>query len=156
MAYQSFKRCSMCCVFLSREHFNVRRNGEPSAYCKQCNAAYCRAHYRRNITKHNARRYENSKRYRRRNREFVLEYLRSHPCVDCGETDLVVLEFDHVEEKRWDLGYIGHRDCPLATIQSEIERCVVRCANCHRRRTARQFGWKKGRVELVTGRSSAW
>lgn len=28
-------------------------------------------------------------------------------------------------------------------ILSEIEKCDVRCANCHKRRTARQFNWSK-------------
>jgi hypothetical protein len=73
----------------------------------------------------------------------VIEYLRSHPCVDCGETDPVVLDFDHVDRftKRWDIaGRIGY-GLAWRTIQAEIAKCVVRCANCHRRRTARQFGW---------------
>jgi hypothetical protein len=67
-----------------------------------------------------------------RNREFVDDYLRNHPCVDCGEDDLLVLEFDHVNEK-----VRGVRELMAAgrqRIEEEIDRCVVRCANCHTRR----------------------
>lgn len=31
------------------------------------------------------------------------------------------------------------RDCT----KKEVITCVVRCSNCHRRKTARQFGWSK-------------
>jgi hypothetical protein len=34
---------------------------------------------------------------------------------------------------------------PWSRVLLEIEKCDVRCANCHRRRTAQQYGWRKAR-----------
>jgi hypothetical protein len=60
--------------------------------------------------------------------------------VDCGETDPVVLEFDHVRDKLKDIGYMVTVGFSWSAIQLEIEKCEVRCANCHRRKTARVQG----------------
>ena len=78
---------------------------------------------------------------RPRNREFVAEYLSTHPCVDCGEGDLIVLEFDHRDPatKREDVGRLIHTST-VGIVRAEIEKCDVRCGNCHRIRTATQFG----------------
>jgi hypothetical protein len=70
---------------------------------------------------------------------FLLEYLRDHPCVDCGESDPLVLEFDHVGEKSFEIG-AGLPDRNWDSILREIAKCEVVCANCHRRRTAQRFG----------------
>jgi hypothetical protein len=75
-----------------------------------------------------------------RNRQFIVDYLRAHPCVDCGEADIVVLEFDHLRDKVASISQMI-RNNELARIIEEIAKCDVVCANCHRRRTAQRGGW---------------
>lgn len=72
----------------------------------------------------------------------MLEHLLKNPCIDCGEKDILVLEFDHVDRKRKRATVTRLLHLPLETVKKEIEKCAVRCCNCHRRRTARQMGWK--------------
>ena len=82
--------------------------------------------------------------YRNRNALFVFHYLSSRPCVDCGETDPVVLDFDHVRGvKRKNISRMLSSTHSLAAISAEIEKCDVRCANCHRRVTAKRGGMRE-------------
>jgi hypothetical protein len=64
---------------------------------------------------------------------------RKHPCVDCGERDPVVLEFDHLRDKVRNVSGMANACQPWAKIEAEIAKCEVVCANCHRRRTARRI-----------------
>ena len=85
---------------------------------------------------------ERNKGYIARNAQHVWDYLLAHPCVDCGETDPIVLEFDHVRgEKVFALSNMVQRQFSLAKLDAEIAKCEVRCANCHKRKTAREQGW---------------
>jgi hypothetical protein len=71
-----------------------------------------------------------------RSRAHVLAFLKEHPCVDCGEDDLRVLEFDHVRGvKLAAVTKLMYQKRPLAILQVEIAKCEVRCANCHRKKT---------------------
>ena len=71
------------------------------------------------------------------------DYLSKHTCIDCGESDIVVLEFDHKSNKFKEIGKMVTGRCSLQRVILEIEKCEVRCANCHRRKTAHQQGWFK-------------
>ena len=77
---------------------------------------------------------------RRRNLEFIREYLATRACVDCGEGHVVVLEFDHIGPKRATVAKLAWQEHSLASLKREIAECQVRCANCHRRRTCQTFG----------------
>jgi hypothetical protein len=69
-------------------------------------------------------------------RQYVTDYLLAHPCVDCGEKDIIVLEFDHVRgDKKYNVSNLIMQSYGLNTLITEIEKCEVRCANCHRRIT---------------------
>lgn len=73
---------------------------------------------------------------RERNRKHLRKHLSSNPCVDCGESDIVVLDFDHVRgNKISSLADSVNKAWSLRKIDEEIEKCEIRCANCHRRIT---------------------
>lgn len=86
---------------------------------------------------------ERKRRVRTENRKAVLTYLLAHPCVDCGERDPDVLDFDHVRgEKRSEVTDLAfHNSLNWAAVEVEIAKCEVRCANCHRRKTRKSLGW---------------
>lgn len=68
-----------------------------------------------------------------RNRNIVVNYLKKHPCVDCGNTDIRVLQFDHVIGKKIDSVSVGVKDSwSVEKLLKEINKCEVRCANCHK------------------------
>lgn len=76
------------------------------------------------------------------NRAFILEYLRLHPCVDCGGSDPRVLDFDHIHgQKRSGVLTMVKRGYSRDSILSEIAKCEVVCCNCHRIRTGLRAGW---------------
>lgn len=78
----------------------------------------------------------------------VLSYLSWNPCVDCGEKDAVVLDFDHRDpgKKRTDIANLIAVGYSWEAIKIEIDKCDVRCANCHRRKTAKERGTLRWRL----------
>lgn len=113
--------------------------------CKECNRRYQKKWYQNNKEVHKERVKKVNQRVYDDLYNHVYDYLHNNPCVDCGETDIVVLHFDHREqsEKISTVSQLIRLKRPIETIQSEIDKCDVRCANCHLRRTAKQLGWKK-------------
>lgn len=122
--------------------FRSIATGERQGHCRVCHAAYRRQHYLDHRDDYIAREVARMKRYREANRILIRDYLRKHPCVDCGEADIVLLEFDHRDrsEKRREVVRLAMTK-RWQTVEAEIQKCDVRCTACHRRRTAQQMNW---------------
>jgi len=134
------KRCTKCGVLQPLEAFPPIRRGEArrQSWCRACFAAAGAAYYARNREREKARVIAQSAARRAETRQQIIRYLLAHPCVDCGERDVVVLEFDHRGEKIGDISTYANSGRSWARVRREIEKCDVRCANCHRRATARR------------------
>ncbi len=133
------KRCPICKVSLPLSAFNKhgeRKDGLQS-HCKDCNRARSRAYYARNKAKHKGIVRANKKRYNKKTQNFLLDYLAAHPCIDCGTTNILVLEFDHMDrsEKLNNISSLLRLDVGPARMSAEVDKCEVRCANCHRVKT---------------------
>lgn len=76
---------------------------------------------------------ERTARRRGESKAFLVDYLRLHPCVDCGVSDIRVLDFDHRPgtDKRKDVMVMVKQGFSITKLRQEIEKCDVRCRNCH-------------------------
>ena len=144
-ASRELRRCGRCGYDLPPECFNRLREGR-QWWCRSCFAAYFRArgalHRRQSYAARRAR--------TQALREYVLDHLRRTPCVQCGERDPVVLEFDHVGQKVASIAQLLSDAAPRKAVDAEIARCDVVCTNCHRRRTAHRGQWRRGAPEAST------
>lgn len=114
------------------------------AYANKADArAYQRAHYEANRGYYADAAKRHTKKMRDAVVEWLVAYLAAHPCIDCGEADLVVLEFDHRDPKtkKFCVSSVTHHRRSLKSVQAEVAKCDVRCANCHRRKTYKERGW---------------
>lgn len=120
------------------------------AQTKEQKAASGRKHYAANKEAMKARAKAYTIANRERLRQHVLEYKREHPCVDCGETDPLVLQFDHVnDDKECNVADMVTRSVGLERLKKEIEKCEVVCANDHLRRThARRISTRSGEAVI--------
>jgi hypothetical protein len=73
---------------------------------------------------------------RHRNVSHVIDVLTQSKCFDCGLADIAVLEFDHIGVKRDSVTNVAWGEYSMENLTREIAQCEIRCANCHRRRTA--------------------
>jgi hypothetical protein len=136
------RRCGSCQELKPIAEFSLRqRRGRAHRdnYCRACRAEYVREHYAQHKDRYVAQAVRRKKELALQRAGYLIALFRARPCVDCGEDDALVLEFDHLGDKKFNItkGITAHS---WQAVLDEIAKCDVVCANCHRRRTASRAG----------------
>ena len=136
------KTCTRCGETKPLDQFPPVRRSEPEGlqwWCRACFSDANKQNYWKNHDREKTRSRLKTTRKREENRRRAIEYLLAHPCVGCGEKDIVVLQFDHLRDKKFNVSTMIANGSSWRRIEAEIAKCVVRCANCHRLKTARTW-----------------
>ncbi len=127
--------------------FRNKKTGERQARCKECTRADMRAQYAQKKEYYVRKAVKSKARFLNQTREFLKHHFDQNPCVDCGESDIRVLHFDHVRGKKCaNVSAMVHKCKSLKKIKEEIDKCDVRCANCHCRKTANERNYWSSKV----------
>lgn len=126
-----YKRCYNC---QELKHVSVLRKRK--SLCLDCNTEINKKHYYQNPS---AREEAVLRLKDRRDycRIKLCKYLEDKSCAHCPENDPIVLEFDHLQDKKGNISNlvnVGNWDVVL----EEIQKCQILCANCHNRKTAKE------------------
>ncbi len=113
------KQCSRCGDWKPLEAFHSDGKGGKRANCSSCKNAD-------NAVWNAEQKAETRK---------LIADARSVGCLMCGESDPVVLDFHHRGNVKKDdhVMRMAGRRISIERVKTELEKCVVLCANCHRR-----------------------
>ena len=139
------KTCSRCKIEKPLTDFGgIKR---VNSWCKNC----CSEYYRQNKDSHKRSMQQWEKERNKELRDIAFDYLKSG-CIDCGETNILTLEFDHKDAKMGrenSVARLMNKRCNPEKLIEEIKKCEIRCANCHRIKTS--YGvWNSWRIEYLT------
>lgn len=145
------KTCSVCKAKKDINEFYVRDKSKNRFHsqCKDCyklkRAESAKVHYEKYGDAYRQRARDRKAKLKKERREQLLEYLYGKSCEHCGNDDVRVLEFDHIDPSLKSFGIaraIGDVR-KWDDILQEIQKCRILCANCHRIVTAEQQNWRK-------------
>jgi len=73
-----------------------------------------------------------SKKFRSKKYNEFIEFKKTLSCIKCGESDYNCLDFHHTDPsvREDNISNIYHS---TGKFQEELKKCVVLCANCHRK-----------------------
>lgn len=137
---------SNCEVPIELQEFNKNKAKKDglNSICRECSKKKSKEYYNLNKDVQKQQIYASRTIRRRIAVKFVRDYATSRGCVDCKERDFLVLDFDHVRGQKYkNISVLLTDGASIEVIERELEKCDVRCANCHRRRTAQQQNWYK-------------
>lgn len=113
----------MCNISKSLEDFGWRSKakGIKNSYCKPCRREYDKEYWKKRSKASKAQKRLLSNKRVQFVRQYLYDWYKKNPCKDCGETDPVVLQSDHIEEKSFDVSTAAGRGVSIKTLQKELK-----------------------------------
>lgn len=139
------RTCTLCKLELPVTAFGNHKNGRDGlrSRCKPCNRIEARESYRKNPEPYKRRAVSAGKTLGESMRVWLRGIKQDTQCVACGESDICVLDFHHVISGEKDRAIGSCIRKGIAFVEAELEKCVVLCANCHRKAHA-------GKIDVTT------
>ena len=101
---------------------------------KAYNKEYQKEWYKRNKKAHKINTRKNTKIHRKKMAIFASDYKAEQGCCRCPENDPVCLDFHHTgDNKEIDVSVAIAKAWSQKRIQKEMDKCIIICANCHRK-----------------------
>jgi hypothetical protein len=122
--------CKKCGKLKDTSCFSVVNNRKRGyhVWCKECIKIYDHERLlrdRKHIVKVKRERVQ-------KNRKWLKDYKQNKKCERCSENDSICLDFHHIDNSK-DYVIANMLGCSIETIKKEIEKCIILCANCHRK-----------------------
>ncbi|UVK60980.1 HNH endonuclease [Streptomyces phage JimJam] len=131
------KTCTICGKEKDSDSFAFRNKakGIRRAQCKSCMSDYDKSKYQTPERKQAIK--ENDARRRQELIDRVWAIKNKASCADCGYSNPIALEFDHLPQfqKSYNVSEMVDRRFAWSKIEEEIAKCEIVCANCHKIRT---------------------
>lgn len=94
------KICSICKLPQENFYKNNHRPDGLQSYCVACSKQRSKERYLNFSDEQKSSIRNRTKKMSQINKQYIWDFLKNHFCVDCGESDPVVLEFDHLRDKK--------------------------------------------------------
>ncbi len=104
-----------------------------NSICRECSKIRSKIYYKENKEEHKSVTSRNRSILINNNVRIVRLIKENCQCANCGEKEVVCLDFHHTKDKRKEIGVGLHSGWSLNSIITEMKKCVVFCANCHRK-----------------------
>lgn len=133
------KVCSSCQKDLPLSSYNWINESQNKRHsrCRECASIYARDYYA------GGEKVKQKKRVKKYRKDLIArfkEWKSSQECSICGENCIECLDFHHLDPNEKDANIsLLMRDGSWKKMQEELKKCVVLCANCHRKVHAGKF-----------------
>lgn len=141
------KSCCICKAIkpLTEFHRHAKRKDGRQSQCKTCQKTYDKSYYQADPKRHQML----VKRWKSSVKAKINAIKEASGCVCCDEDVACCLDFHHLEDKSFTISR-AYQAKAWRSVLKEIEKCVVLCANCHRKLHHGLFSLLRPRGEMVS------